>query len=85
MTVAGDLQIVVWPVDNLMALFFDGFENRRLIHFLRMIQGDNMSITRGKMHTYLRMDWNCSIEGKVQVVMAKHINTVFQDFPEIID
>jgi len=68
-----------------MVSCLNAFENTRLSHFLIKIYGNNMSVTRGKKHTYLGMDWDYSVEGKVQVLMTKHIDAAIEDFPEVIE
>jgi hypothetical protein len=59
----GDQQTVMWHMDDLMVSCLNAFENTRLIHFLAKIYGNNMSVTRGKKHTYMGMDWDNSIKG----------------------
>ena len=37
---------------------------------------------RGKLHNYLGVDLDLSIDGKVQVSMIHYLNNILRDFPE---
>ena len=58
-----------------------------MTQFLRdmgKIYGDGITVTRGKIHTYLGMDFDYSTPHTVKVSMIKYAKEVLDDFPEVI-
>ena len=80
----GNQHTVIWHVDDLQSSHVDGFENTKLISYLRKIYGPKMSVTRGKKHRYLGMDMDYSTPGVLQVLIVKYIQDILDDFPELI-
>jgi hypothetical protein len=46
--------------------------------------GDRLSVHEGDVHDYLGVDLDYSENGKVKLSMIKHLEKVFEDFPEEI-
>lgn len=44
--------------------------------------GKKITVKRGEIHDYLGMNFDYSEDGVVQVSMIKHLEKVFQDFPD---
>ena len=44
-----------------------------------------MTITRGKKHRYLGMDFDYSMPGVLSISMIKYIDQILEDFPELIE
>ncbi len=85
MTKSGEQQTVVWHVDDLRASHVDLFKNTGLIHYLRNIYGNNMSITRGIKHRYLGMDLDYSEPVSFKVSMVDCFDEMFEEFQETIE
>jgi hypothetical protein len=81
----GHQQTVVWHVDDLMISHVDRRENLWLVDYLKGIYGDKMTVTKGKEHRYLGMDFDYSRPGVLRVTMIKYIEDIFEDFPELIE
>ena len=84
MSECGHQQTVIWHVDDLQASHVDARENTKLIKYLRGIYGDKMTINRGKKHRYLGMDLDYSKPGVLSVSMIPYIQSILEDFPELI-
>jgi hypothetical protein len=81
----GHQQTVVWHVDDLMISHVDRRENLWLIDYLKGIYGDKMTVTTGKEHRFLGMDFDYSRPGVLWVTMIKYIEDILEDFPELIE
>jgi hypothetical protein len=55
-TKSGKQLMVVWHVDNLMALCEENFEPSKFSCYLGKIYGPKLSMHTGKKHNYLRVD-----------------------------
>eukprot|EP00956_Cyclotella_meneghiniana_P042119 scaffold248363_cov77-Cyclotella_meneghiniana.AAC.2 len=81
----GNQQTVIWHVNDLKVSHVDAFENTKFIHYLRKIYGPKMTVTRGKQHRYLGMDFDYSTPKVCRILMAKYIEGILEDFPELIN
>ena len=83
-TVNGTQMTVTWHVDNLKVSHKDPAEVSK--HFLVMakIYGPGITVTRGKVHSYLGMDFNYSMPQSVKVSMIKYVKQIIDNFPEAI-
>jgi hypothetical protein len=59
----------------------DNKEVTKVIEWLKGIYGENMHISRGLMHDYLRMTLDCSTKGEVRVTMVNYLKGVLEDLP----
>ena len=83
-TDAGDQLTVLWHVDDLKISCKDDFEITKLLCYLRSIYGNKIVAHQGKKHDYLGMDLDWSEPGIFKVSMIPYIDTIHQDFPEVI-
>ena len=56
----------------------------KFILAMTKIYGPGITVTRGKVHTYLGMDFDYSKPQSVKVSMIKYAKQVMDDFPEAI-
>ena len=76
--------IVRWHVDDLKISHKESIEVTKLICELGNIYGDGLSVRRRKIHSYIGMDFNYSINGTVKVATIPYSNIIKDDFPEPI-
>ena len=75
---------VTWHVDDLKILHKDSGEVTKCIKYLQKIYGEKMTIHRGKVHDYLRMDLDFSSSRVLKIGMIKYIKKIHEEFPEEI-
>jgi hypothetical protein len=75
---------VTWHVDDLKVSHKSNVKLAKLLRFLGKKYGNRIIVNRGLMHNYLGMDFDYSQPGAVQISMIKHIQKVFDDFPDKI-
>jgi hypothetical protein len=60
-TVAGTQMTVTWHVDDLKTSHIDPFQNTKFAIYLTLIYGKGLVVYCGKVHDYLDIDLNYSI------------------------
>jgi hypothetical protein len=75
---------VVWHVDDIKMSHVDEKEVSKLITWLKSVYGEDMRVSRGKVHDYLGMTLDLTNKGEVKVTMIDYLKGVINDFPEII-
>ena len=75
---------MTWHVDDLKVLHKESTEVTKFIFTLAKHYGNGLSVTRGKIHSYLGMDFNYAISGAVQLSMILCSKQIKDDFPEPI-
>ena len=81
----GDKQLTVtWHVDDLKMSCVDEIEITKLLVYLGGKYGEKIVVHKGDVHDYLGIDMDFSENGVVQLSMMKHLQKVFEDFPEEI-
>jgi hypothetical protein len=75
---------LTWNVDEIKMSHDDHKWVTRVIDWLKGIYGDNMHVSRGLVHDYLRMTLDYSTKGEVNVTMVDYLKGVLGDFPEAI-
>jgi hypothetical protein len=83
-TVQGSQMTICWHVDDLKISHKKEAEVMEIEHWLRKLYG-NISVSRGKKHTYLGMDLDYSVNGKCRVNMPGYTKEIIESFPEIIE
>ena len=63
---------ITWHVDDLKVSHVDSFQITKFAAYLATIYGNGLVVHRGKIHNYLIMDFNFTINGIVQVSMIKY-------------
>ena len=82
--VNGSQMTGTWHADNLKVSHKDPAEVREFILAMAKIYGPGITVTRGKIHTYLGIDFHYSTSQSVKVSMIKYEKQVLDDFPEAI-
>ena len=75
---------VTWNVYDLKVSHKESTEVTKLMMALDGIYGNGLSVTRGKVHSYLGMDFDFSAMGDVKLSMIPYANQIDDDFPEPI-
>jgi hypothetical protein len=75
---------VVWHVDDIKLSHEDENEVTRVITWLKTIYGEDMRVSRGRVHDYLGMTLDFTNKGEVKFTMINYLKGVINDFPEII-
>jgi hypothetical protein len=83
-TVAGTQMAATWHVDDLKTPHIDPFQNTKFAVYLASIYGKGLVVHRRKVHDYLGMDLNYSIDGIAQISMINYTMKIYTDFPEPI-
>ena len=73
--------IVVWNVDYLKVSHADGFGITKFSCYLDKIYR-GLAVKRVKVHNYLGVDLDLSINGKVKLSTIPYLNHILRDFPE---
>jgi hypothetical protein len=76
--------IGVWHVDDIKMSHEDAKKVTRLITWLKSIYGEDMRVSRGRVHDYLGMILDFTNKGEAKVTMIDYLKGVINDFPEII-
>ena len=79
----GHQMTICWHVDNLKISHKDPREVTKVEEWLRGIYG-NVTVCRGKKHTYLGMQLDYSSPGECKVGMTQYSEEIISDFPEEI-
>lgn len=83
-TVNGTQMTVTWHVDDLQISHKLGADVEKFVSYMRLKYGDELTVNQGNYHDYLGADHDYSEAGKVKLSMIKHLDRIFQDFPEEI-
>jgi hypothetical protein len=75
---------VMWHVDDIKMSHEDEREVTRLITWLKSIYGEDIRVSRGRVHDYLGMTLDFTNKGEVKVTMIDYLKGVINDFPEIV-
>jgi hypothetical protein len=75
---------ICWHVDDLKVSHADDKEVTKIEKWLKGLYG-NVSVSRGKKHTYLGMQLEYTNEGKCLMMMEKYTGDIIDEFPEVID
>jgi hypothetical protein len=86
-TIDGNQCTILWHVDNLKISHADPEVVTSVIKLLKAKFGKEapLTIMRGKVHNYLGMTLDYSIDGKVQIKMIDNINNMVKDLPADMD
>ena len=82
--VNGSQMTVVWHVDDLKVSHASATVIQNFVQYLKSKYGDNLAVHTGDVHDYLGVDHDYSEKGVVKLSMMKHLEKIFQDFPEEI-
>eukprot|EP00804_Cyclotella_cryptica_P005141 CCRYP_018676-RA/>CCRYP_018676-RA protein AED:0.47 eAED:0.17 QI:0/0/0/0.75/0.33/0.25/4/0/800 len=82
--VNGMQMTVMWHVDDLKVSHRDGKKITKLLVYLGQIYGPGITVNRGRRHDYLGIDFDFSEDGVAHLTMTKHLEKIFEDFPEEI-
>ena len=82
--VRGKQMTICWHVDDLKISHVDPNEVTKIGEWLKGIYG-NVSISRGREHTYLGMQVRYTPKGTCEVSMIPYINEIMNQFPENVD
>ena len=83
-TINGSKMTVTWHVDDLKISHKESTEVTKFIRDLGAIYGNKLTVTRGKVHSYLGMDFDFTILGTVRLSMIPYSKEIIEDFPEPI-
>ena len=75
---------VTWHVDDLKITNKESTDVTKFIHDLGAIYGNKLTVTRGKVHSYLGMDFDFTTLSTVQLAMIPYSKQIIEDFPEPI-
>jgi hypothetical protein len=75
---------LMWHVDDIKMSHEDENQVTRLITWLKSIYGEDMIVSRGRVHDYLGMTLDFTNKGEFKVTMIDYLKGVLNDFPEII-
>ena len=78
---------IIWPVDDLKISHVDP---NVVTDIIKQLEGEfakeaPLSITRGKVHDYLGMTLDFTIDGKVQIKMIDYIENMLEELPADMD
>ena len=82
--IKGKQMTICWHVDDLKVYHVDEAEVTKIERWLKGLYG-NISVSRGKIHTYLGMQLEYTNEGKCFVTMEQYTHEIIEGFPEVID
>ena len=80
--VSGSQMTVTWHVDDLKISHKKEDKVTKFILGLAKIDGDKISVHRGKVHDYLGMDLDYTDKGKVKISMMRYLRKVLDSFPK---
>ncbi len=76
--------IVIWHLDDLMAMCKENLELTKFLCYLAKIYGAKLTMRTGRKHDYLGMDMEFTSKGTLQVSMITYLKNVIMGFPEMI-
>ncbi len=82
--VNGSQMTVRWYVNDLMISHSSGEAILQILRALKDIYGDNLAESTGKIHDYLGMTFDFSLQDEVKINMMQYILKVIAAFPEEI-
>ena len=71
----------MWHVDEKVS-HEDPAEITKFANYLAVIYGDALTMYRGQVHNYLRMNLDYSRKGKVEIGIIKYVNSILMGFLE---
>ena len=71
---------LILHVGDLKCSHKKSFVNTLFATWLGTIYGEKLTVKRGKIHDYLGMDLDWSVEGEVTISMIKYVSTILEDF-----
>ena len=79
----GEQSTILWHVDDLKCSHVDPKVNDKLLAILNERYGKEapLTVTRGKVHEYLGMTLDFSVDGKVSVIMKDYIEDILDETP----
>jgi len=79
----GEQSTILWHVDDLKYSHVDPKVNDKLLAILSERYGKEtpLTVTRGKVHEYLGMTLDFSVDGKVSVIMKDYIKDISNETP----
>lgn len=80
----GEQLTVMWHVDNLQASCVHGHEITKLFLYLKRLYGNRITINHSKKFEFLGMQLDYSEPGVFGVDMEPYIETILNDWPELI-
>ena len=83
-TINGSQMTMTWHVDDLKISHKESTEATTFIRDLGAIYGNKLTVTRGKVYSYLGTDFDFTTLGTVQLAMITHSKQIIEDFPEPI-
>jgi hypothetical protein len=72
----------MWHVDDLKISCVDRKVIDDVLNYLCEKYGDGLVVHEGDVHDYLGVDHDYSEKGVVKMSMMKHLDKIFEDFPE---
>jgi len=87
-TINGKQCTVLWHVDDIKMSHVEGAVLEELLGKLDGVYGSKeapLTVTRGKVHEYLGMTLDFSIDGKCKIVMKDYIEEMLEDLPSDMD
>ena len=82
--VNGSQMIFMWHVDDLKISHKYPREVTQFILPIENIYGEGITVTRGKVHYYLGMDFNFSNQVTTKLLMVNYAAQILDDFPEVL-
>ena len=76
--------IFMWHVDDLKISHKYPREVTQFILPIENIYGEGITVTRGKVHYYLGMDFNFSNQVTTKLLMVNYAAQILDDFPEVL-
>jgi hypothetical protein len=75
---------IQWHVNDLMISHSSGKAISKFLRALKDIYGDNLAESTGKIHDYLGMTFDFSLQDEVKINMRQCISKVIEAFPKEI-
>ncbi len=82
--VKGSQMMIRWHVDDSMISRSSGKAISKFLRELKDICGDNLAESTGKIHDYLEMTFDFSLQDEVKINMTQYISKVIEVFPKEI-
>ena len=78
----GSQMTVTWHVDDLKISHKESDEVTKFIRELGQLYDNDLTVCRGKAHSYLGMHFDHSTSGTVKISMIPYLKQIIDDFPE---